>query len=162
MKIKFNVAAIRRTRWYEFLIRFAFGGAMTAMTGLVAKHYGPEIGGLFLAYPAILPATAVLIEKHEQQKKYRHGKEGTIRARAIAGVDAAGAAMGSLGLLAFAAVVWRWITIYPLIVTMCIATLAWFFASVLTWEVHETLWRSIRARLFDGSNARAAKKREAR
>jgi hypothetical protein len=106
VKIKIHVAALRRSKWYEYLIRFVFGGTVTALTGIIAKRWGPEIGGLFLAFPAILPATATLIEKHEQQKKQSAGKKGKLRARAIAGVDAAGAAMGSVGLVAFAIIVW--------------------------------------------------------
>jgi hypothetical protein len=30
---------------------------------------GPRVGGLFLAFPAIFPASATLVEKHEKQKK---------------------------------------------------------------------------------------------
>lgn len=120
-----------------------------------------QLGDSFLL-PAILPATAVLIEKHERQKTYRQDKGGIVRARAIAGIDAAGAAMGSIGLLAFAAVVWRWVTSYPVALTMCMATFAWLLGAVLTWGAHETLWRSIRAKFFSGATSRAMKKKEAR
>ena len=34
-----------------------------------AKRYGPGVAGLFLAFPAIFPAGATLIEKHEKEKK---------------------------------------------------------------------------------------------
>jgi hypothetical protein len=37
--------------------------------------FGPSIGGLFLAFPA-LPASATLIEKHEKHKKEENGVEG--------------------------------------------------------------------------------------
>jgi hypothetical protein len=33
-----------RTRWYEYAIRFLFGGTITVITGLVAKRYGPVFG----------------------------------------------------------------------------------------------------------------------
>jgi len=62
---------------------------------MIAKKFGPEVGGLFLAFPAIFPATATLLEKHEKQKKQRKGLNGTKRGRLAAGVDAAGAAMGA-------------------------------------------------------------------
>lgn len=45
------------------------GCLITVATGMIAKKYGPGIGGLFLAFPAILPASATLIEKHEKQKE---------------------------------------------------------------------------------------------
>jgi hypothetical protein len=95
VKIEINIAALGRSKWYEYVLRFAFGGLVTALAGVIAKHYGPGIGGLFLAFPAIFPATATLLESHEKQKKTLAGKAGTVRAREIAGVDAAGAAMGS-------------------------------------------------------------------
>ena len=69
MKIKVDTAGLRRSKAYEYLVRFAFGGTVTAVAGIIAKRFGPEIGGLFLAFPAILPASATLIEKHEMEKK---------------------------------------------------------------------------------------------
>ncbi len=107
MKVHADFSALRRTKWYEYAIRFLFGGIITAITGMIAKKFGPEVGGLFLAFPAIFPATATLIEKHEKQKKQRKGLNGTKRGRLAAGVDAAGAAMGAGGLLVFALIVWK-------------------------------------------------------
>ena len=46
-----------------------------------AEKFGPGIGGLFLAFPAIFPASATLIEKHEEQRKQVRGLQGTRRAR---------------------------------------------------------------------------------
>jgi hypothetical protein len=40
------------------------GGVVTVVAGLLAKHYGPVFGGLFLAFPAIFPASATLVDKH--------------------------------------------------------------------------------------------------
>ena len=76
MKIKIDATGLKNSKWYEFALRFSFGGAVTAFAGLVAKRYGPEVGGLFLAFPAIVPATATLIRKREQQKKERAGYTG--------------------------------------------------------------------------------------
>jgi hypothetical protein len=121
---------------------------VTALTGVIAKRWGPEIGGLFLAFPAIFPATATLIEKHERQKKERAGQNGTLRARAAAGLDVAGAAMGCMGLLAFAFVVWRWLPGHSVVVILSVATLAWLMASVLTWIIHENIWRGLKRKLF--------------
>ena len=106
VKIKVTTDGLRESRWYEYVVRFVFGGTVTALAGIIAKRFGPEIGGLFLAFPAIFPATATLIEKHERRKKEEAGQDGTARGRAAAGVDAAGAAMGSVGLAVFAIVVW--------------------------------------------------------
>jgi hypothetical protein len=39
-------------------------------------EWGPAVVGLFLAFPAIFPASATLIEKHERQRKQRQGLTG--------------------------------------------------------------------------------------
>ena len=88
----------------------SFGGLITAIAGMIAHKFGPGVGGLLLAFPAILPASATLIEKHEKQRKQSAGFDGTKRGRKAAGVDAAGAAMGSIGLFVFALLVWHFIS----------------------------------------------------
>src|ERR1041384_5301559 len=109
MKVHADLSAVKRSRWYEILLRFFFGGVITVITGILAKKFGPAVGGLFLAFPAIFPASATLIEKHEKERKEAQGFEGTIRGAEAASVDSAGAAMGSVGLLGFALVVWRFV-----------------------------------------------------
>jgi hypothetical protein len=98
MKISLDPSALGKTKWYEYALRFAFGGAITVAAGLIANKWGPGVGGLFLAFPAIFPASATLIEKHE--KKNSNSLDGTVRGREAAGLDAAGAAIGSIGLIA--------------------------------------------------------------
>jgi hypothetical protein len=71
--ISFSPSALKEGRLYEYMIRFALGGAATAFTGLVSSRCGPSIGGLFLALPAIFCASATLIEKHEIRRKTRGG-----------------------------------------------------------------------------------------
>jgi Protein of unknown function (DUF3147) len=73
MIVQFKPSALRQTRWYEYLIRFGLGGAMTAVAGLIAARFGPVIGGLFLAFPAIFPASVTLIEKHVRERKEKAG-----------------------------------------------------------------------------------------
>jgi hypothetical protein len=76
MIVQFKPSALRQAYWYEYLVRFGLGGAMTVVAGLIAARFGPVIGGLFLAFPAIFPASATLIEKHVRElgaaKKLRH------------------------------------------------------------------------------------------
>ena len=59
-----------------------------SVAGLAGARLGPKFGGLFRAFPAVLPATLTLIEK----------KEGTTKAWA----DASGGVFGAVGLAAFA------------------------------------------------------------
>jgi hypothetical protein len=79
MIVQLNLSALREARWYEYLIRFALGGAMTIIAGLIADHFGPIVGGLFLAFPAIFPASATLVEKHERERKEKIGLAGARR-----------------------------------------------------------------------------------
>src|SRR5579862_8857078 len=106
MRVHFDISDLKDTKWYELAVRFLFGGAITAITGILANRYGPVLGGLFLAFPALFPASATLLEKHEQEKKRRAGIENTSRGREAAALDARGAAIGSIGLVGFALIAW--------------------------------------------------------
>jgi hypothetical protein len=146
--IRFSPSSLREGRWYEYLIRFALGGAATAFTGLISNRYGASTGGLFLALPAILCASATLIEKHEVRRKREAGVAGERRGQMAAALDAAGAAMGALGMLAFAIV-------FSLTVESSIsaafvgASLAWLIVSVAAW--------CMRRKMRFGRSARASK-----
>jgi AraC-like DNA-binding protein len=59
---------------------------------------GPQVAGLFLAFPSIFPASATLIQNQERAKKQRKGLDGEQRGIDAAGADAMGAASGSWGL----------------------------------------------------------------
>lgn len=141
MKIKVDTSGLGQSKWYEYVVRFAFGGTVTALAGLVAKRFGPAMGGLFLAFPAIFPAAATLIEKHEKQKKERAGFHGEIRGRKAAGVDAAGSWMGGLGLIVFALIVWLELPRSATVAVLVGAMIAWFVTSVSVWQLREKLWR---------------------
>ncbi len=146
MKIEINFAALKRTKWQEYLVRFVFGGAVTTVAAMIAKHFGPGVGGLFLAAPAIFPAAATLVEKHEEKKAREDaGKERF--AHQVAGVDAAGAAMGSIGLMAFAVVVWQLAPDHSVVAVLSVATLAWLAVSLTLWYLRKTVWRSLRIKL---------------
>lgn len=144
VKIKIDASGVKNSKWHEFLLRFLFGGGVTAFAGLIARKFGPEIGGLFLAFPAIVPATATLIKKREQQKKERAGYNGAERGRAVAAVDVAGAAMGGVGLVAFALTVWLGAGRTETAVLLMGATVVWFLVAVSVWHVRETVCRRLR------------------
>lgn len=142
MKVHFNLSALGQMTWHEYAVRFLFGGLITAVTGIIAKRFGPGIGGLFLAFPAILPATTTLIEKHVKQKKQRAGLDGTKRARGAASLDAAGAARGSFGLIAFALLVWWLMPDHKAYLVLAGSALAWFGLAVGVWRLRRMRWRT--------------------
>jgi hypothetical protein len=139
VNIGIDVHSLRRNHWNDYAIRFLFGGLITAFTGLIAKWYGPMVAGLFLAFPAILPASATLIEKHEIQRKHRSGLHGTARGRTIASVDAAGASMGSIGLVAFGLLAWKLLPHASAGLVLAFAALAWFAVSFAVWRIRKLL-----------------------
>jgi len=139
MRVKIDPSVLRQTNFQDYAIRFFFGGLITAIAGIIAKEFGPGVGGLFLAFPAIFPASATMIEKHEKQKKERQGVDGTVRGREAASIDAAGAAMGSLGLIVFALVVWKLVPRHSHWMVLITATTAWFAVSVLVWKIRKAV-----------------------
>lgn len=136
-KISVDLSGVRQTTWQQGASRFVVGGAITALVGIIGRKFGPGIGGLFLAFPAIFPASATLIEKHELQKKRRAGINGEKRSRQVAGVDAAGAAMGCAGLLGFAFVVNKALVRHPTWEVLSAAVLTWAAISALVWRIHK-------------------------
>jgi len=140
--IRFSSSSLRESRWHEYLIRFALGGAATVFTGLVSAYYGASIGGLFLALPAVFCASATLIEKHEIRRKREAGFAGERRGREAAALEAAGAALGGIGMLAFAFLFW--LLVERNVATAFIgASLAWLAASVTAWSLRRKV-RTVR------------------
>lgn len=133
MIVDINLASLKITRPHEYVIRFLFGGIITAAAGLIAMRYGPVLGGLFLAFPAIFPASATLIEGHEKKRKEKTGYDGTDRGRIAASLDAAGTFLGALALLLFAFLLYRLLPDHSPILTLAAASLAWLALSVLLW-----------------------------
>lgn len=141
MVIEFDISVLKRTRWYEYALRFLFGGAITVAAGIIAHRYGPIVGGLFLAFPAIFPASATLVQGHETEKKRKAGIVDTSRGRRAAALDARGAARGSLGLAGFAFVLWRLFPTWNAGLTLIVALVVWMALTLALWNLHRIHWR---------------------
>lgn len=87
-RIRFATDALRSIRPSEYLVRFGFGATISAGAAILALVFGDRVGGAFLAFPAILPATLTLIQKREGRKP------------AVA--DAHAATIGSVAMVGFA------------------------------------------------------------
>jgi hypothetical protein len=59
----------------------------------IAHRWGPATGGLFLAFPAIFPANATLVKRHEQRKKKRAASHASFAGAKQPALDAAVAAL---------------------------------------------------------------------
>lgn len=136
--IRFSPSSLKEGRWYEYVVRFTLGGAATVFTGLISSRYGASVGGLFLALPAIFCASATLIEKHEIRRKREAGLAGKRRGQEAAAVDSAGAALGAIGMLAFAVAFWRMVE-NSVLGAFIGASLAWLLVSVAAWYVRRKM-----------------------
>jgi hypothetical protein len=84
----FEPGRLRDASVSELAIRFGFGAGVSIVAALVGLAFGSTLGGAFLAFPAILPATLTLLEQ-------KHGTEDAVH-------DQRGALLGAIGLVAFA------------------------------------------------------------
>jgi hypothetical protein len=143
MNVRFDFSMLARTKWWEFGIRFLFGGTITVIAGLLAKKFGPVLGGLFLAFPAIFPASATLIEKHEREKKQQARMIGMIRGRQAAALDARGAVFGSVGLAVFGLIAWDLLPQWNPALVLSAALLVWVAVAVLVWRASKKYSRRL-------------------
>jgi hypothetical protein len=132
-RIEANWSALKETKPHEYAVRFVFGGLTTVVAGLVAKRFGPGVGGLFLAFPAIFPASASLIESHEIERKAEVGSDGRNRGRLAASLDSQGASMGSIGLIGFAFVLWKWVSNHNALLMISAAAVTWLIIAYTLW-----------------------------
>lgn len=121
MSVEFRPSEARKPKASEHAIRFVFGAVVTVATGLIARRWGPWVGGLFLAFPAILPASLTLVKDHDGREK--------------ASEDARGARLGSLGLVAFAVLVAGLATRIRPPIVLGLATIGWVATSVCLWFI---------------------------
>ena len=110
----------------DYLLRFVFGASISAGAALIGLKF-PLIGGMFLAFPAILPASLTLVERDS--------------GRTEAVIDAEGAIIGALGLLAFALVAAFGIQSLGAVMALIAAAIAWLVVSIGTYAA-VMAWRA--------------------
>jgi hypothetical protein len=121
VRVGFDFSRLREIKLHSLLIRFGFGVAASVVAGTVTVLFGDRVGGLFLAFPAILPASLTLIDKEEGRQK--------------AEVDAAGATIGALALVSFALVARELVTRTPMITTGLAAFAAWLLTGLTLYGI---------------------------
>lgn len=110
-----DLAKIKSNRFRDYALRFVFGAGIALAAGVIGTWFGPKVGGLFLGFPAILPASLTLIQK----------KEG----RDEASVDSVGAMLGAAALTAFAVVVVATVMGVGVVPCLLIAFMVWLAVS---------------------------------
>jgi hypothetical protein len=141
MRIGFNSSALKELKWHEAIVRFALGAFITAAAGAIATIFGPSVGGLFLAFPAILPATLTLVAGHQEERKAALGLNGQVRGAQAAALDARGALMGGLGLLGFAITVRQFAAWGHPAATLAGASTVWFVIASVPWWLRKSTAR---------------------
>lgn len=134
-----DLSTLKYVRWSQFAMRFILGGTITVRTGLVTQHWGPIVGGLFLTFPAIFPASATLIERHETEKKQKARIQCHARGRKAAALDAAGAVLGGWGLASFGCIAWLLLPGQPAAWVLTLAGITWLGVSVALWWICQHL-----------------------
>lgn len=132
MIVKLSLKSLKTSKWSDYAIRFVLGGMATVATGMIGSAAGPEVGGLFLALPAIFCASATLIERKERERKASKGLIGVQRGRDAAALEAVGASIGSVGMGAFALSAWLMLEKCPF-AALVVATFIWGSLSVGFW-----------------------------
>ncbi len=114
--IGFSLHALGDVHGRDLTIRFAFGATMSTVAAVTATVAGPRFGGIFLAFPAILPATLTLIERQEREQKAKD-------------VDV-GAILGAAALIPFAWLSWLLIPRIGSILALLAAIGGWLVSAV--------------------------------
>ncbi|GAA4577387.1 DUF3147 family protein [Planotetraspora kaengkrachanensis] len=110
-RIRLVPRELARTRPKDLVIRFLFGAGVSALAGVVSLAAGPALGGVFLAFPAILLASLTLVARREGPR--------------LAYAEARGSVFGTLGLIGFAVVVAATAVHWPVWAALTAAVATW-------------------------------------
>jgi hypothetical protein len=122
---RLNLQGLGEKKPRDYIVRFAFGASISIVGALISLKY-LLFGGMFLAFPAILPASLTLVERDA--------------GRMEAAIDAEGAIIGACGLVAFALVAAFGIKPLGAATALVLAAAAWLltaitiYASVMAWR----------------------------
>jgi PncC family amidohydrolase len=116
---------LTRLELRPLLVRFALGFTISVAAGVIVETAGPVFGGLFLAFPAILPAAVTLLERQ--------------LGLAQASADVRGATAGALGMIAFAWVAWMLLRRVEPVPALGAATVTWVAVSTAAYLVMHVL-----------------------
>jgi len=119
----FDTGKIAEARPRDLAIRFAAGAATSVIAGAVTLAFGARVGGILLAFPAILAASLTLIEEQEDSLEARE--------------DARGAIIGGGALMIFAALAALSLRHLPGALALLIAAGAWLAGALLGYVI---LW----------------------
>ncbi len=112
-----ELGKVREVRARDVGYRFLAGALTSIASGAVTLAFGARVGGILLAFPAILAASLTLIEEQEDSAEARE--------------DARGAVMGGFALGLFAAVAALTLGALSGALALALATVTWFVVALL-------------------------------
>lgn len=127
----------------SLLVRFAFGASTSAVAGVISVVWNSRVGGIMLAFPAILAASLTLIANEESRRAARE--------------DARGAVVGAVGLGAFAVVGYFSFGHLADVLVLVLALLAWVSVSL---GLYGALWAPWHGLFSSASRPSAERSRE--
>ncbi|GCE02759.1 DUF3147 family protein [Dictyobacter aurantiacus] len=73
-----DLSKLKQIRMKDYIIRFFFGGAISVIAALITQLTNGRIGGIFMAFPAILLASLTIINRKDGQHKAEEDAKGAI------------------------------------------------------------------------------------
>jgi hypothetical protein len=116
-----SLSKLTKLHVWEYAVRFLFGGIVTAAAGWISQRYGFAVGGMFLAFPAILPASLTLVRQHDGRSKALD--------------DARGGRVGAVALAWFALIVALAARSWPAVAFLSVALCTWTVVAVVLWRI---------------------------
>jgi len=100
----------------KYLVRFAFGAAISLVAGLLGMVFGPKLGGLFLGFPSH-PARIAHADREEGgQARSRHRHEG--------------ATLGAIAMILFALLVSLTVARWGVVLSLAASLAVWTMVAV--------------------------------
>lgn len=118
---QFRPADIAKHGVKDYVLRFAFGAAIALVAGLLGMWLGPKFGGVFLGFPAILPASLTLIEKKDGREQ--------------AAIDSEGAVLGAIAFVVYAVAVTLFVMRWGVAPTVVIALIVWTVVAIALYAI---------------------------
>jgi hypothetical protein len=110
----------------DYVVRFMFGAGISLVAGLIGMLLAPKLGGVWLGFPAILPASLTMIQKRE-------GKE-------QAAIDSEGAVLGAAAFVVYAIVLAMFTAQWGVLVTLIVALVVWTVVAVALYTLSQIVF----------------------
>jgi uncharacterized membrane protein (GlpM family) len=118
---RFDLHKALRAKPGGMALRFVAGAMTSVVAGVLGLLFHDHIGGIPLAFPAVLVASLTLIEEQEDSEEARE--------------DARGAMAGATALAVFGLVAALLFTVLPGGVVLAIAALSWLMVAVALYRL---------------------------